>query len=828
MAATLAPPHYYKAPAVWAPSPARPSLSADDLSYVTAALRDRFAIERELGHGGMAMVYLARDVKHDRLVAIKVLRPEVAAALGADRFLREVQIVAKLSHPHILQLHDSGEAEGLLFFVMPYVEGETLRQRLERDGRLPVDTAVQLAAEVAAALAYAHQHGIVHRDIKPENILLHAGQAVVSDFGIARAIDSAGGAATARTALTSTGIAIGTPPYMSPEQVCGEAVDGRCDVYSLGCVLYEMLAGDPPFTGPSAQAVLARHTSDPVPSLRKTRADVPAALEQIVTTALAKLPADRFATAAAFRDALIGAAPPPRRRARWQLRTAIPSALVAVIALVLVAGYTIRARRLPGPSGVRVPSVAVLAFQNIGGDSANEPFSDGMSDEITTALGRVEGLLVAARSSAFRFKGERIVPREIGRKLQVRYVLDGGVRVSGNRRRVSVQLIDVADGHEVWSDDYDRDARDPDVFAVQDSIARAIVTSLRVHLSGTARAALTSRSTENPEAHDLYLKGRFFWNQRGSGGQVSLQRAIEFFEHAIAIDSSYARAWAGLADAYSMLPGFGTAPPATAFPKAKAAAQRAVSLDSTLADAHTSLGIISVFYDWDWERARREFNQALAIDSTEARTHQFHAMYFGATGRLDSALAELRTAQRLDPLSQLINARVGTILFQARRYAEAELAFRQALALDSTNVNARSDLALSLAYLHRFPEAFATFRMIDSMDFGRMAGYGVAAPKAYAFGLAGRRTEALEIQRRLERLTRTRYVSPLAFAYIAIGLGDTAQALDWLERAHRERAFLLPFLLHPVYDPLRSQPRFQRIVRDIGVTIPPASGLPRQ
>jgi len=344
------------------------------------------------------------------------------------------------------------------------------------------------------------------------------------------------------------------------------------------------------------------------------------------------------------------------------------------------------------------------------------------------------------------------------------------------------------------------------VFAVQDSIARAIVASLRVHLSAPASAALTSRSTENAAAHDLYLKGRFFWNQRGSGGQAALQRAIGFFEQAIAIDSTYPQAWAGLADAYSMLPGFGTAPPATAFPKAKAAAQRAVTLDSTLADAHTSLGIISVFYDWDWERAGREFDRARVIDSTEARTHQFRAMYFAMVGRLDSSLVELRTAQRLDPLSPLINARVGTMLVQARRYAEAEGALRDALALDSTNVSARIELGLLLAIQHRFPEAFKTFRAIDT----------TSSYLAYAYGLAGLRTEALEIQRRLERLTRTRYVSPLSFAHIAISLGDTAKALDWLERAYRERTFLLPFLLHPVYDPLRGQPRFQRIVRDIG------------
>jgi len=799
---------------------------AGNLSRLTAALRDRFAVERELGQGGMATVYLARDLKHDRQVALKVLRPDVAAALGADRFLREVQIVAKLSHPHILQLHDSGKAGGFLFFVMPYVEGETLRQRLDQTGTLPVHTAVQLAAEVAAALAYAHEHGVVHRDIKPENILLHAGQAVVSDFGIARAIDAAGKGEPAGAPLTTAGIAIGTPLYMSPEQVFGGAVDGRSDIYSLGCVLYEMLAGAPPFTGPTTQAVLARHTSDPAPSLRKSRSDVPAALEQIVATALAKHPEDRFASAAAFRDALTGAAPPPRRSSRWKLRAVASSALLA--AVVLAAGYALRTRRLAGRAGALVPAVAVLPFQNIGGDSANEPFSDGMSDEITTALGRVEGLHVAARSSAFGFKGKAVVPREVGRELQVQYVLDGGVRVSGNRRRVSVQLINVADGNEVWSDDYDRDAHDPDVFAVQDSIARAIVASLRVHLSAPARAVLTSHSTENPEAHDLYLKGRFFWNQRGSGGQAALQRSIGFFEQAIAIDSSYARAWAGLADAYSMVPGFGTAPPGTAFPKAKAAAQRAVTLDSTIADAHTSLAIVSVFYDWDWERARREFDRALAIDSTEARTHQFRASYFSAVGRVDSALVEWRTAQRLDPLSPIINARVGSALSQARRYAEAEVAYGQALALDSSNVNARAELGLLLAIEHRFPEAIAAFRMIDNSNFDRQAGYLVAGPEGYAYGVAGRRTEALAIQRHLEQLSRTHYITPLAFAFIAIGLGDTTQALDWLERAYRERTFLVTTLINPIYDPLRSQPRFQRLVRDMGVTIPPTLVLPKR
>ncbi|HEY6110214.1 MAG TPA: protein kinase, partial [Gemmatimonadales bacterium] len=658
----------------------------DDLSRLRAVLADRFDIQRELGRGGMASVYLARDLKLQRQVALKVLRPELAEALGTERFLREIQIAAKLSHPHILQLYDSGEAAGRLFYVMPYVEGESLRQRLDREGRLPVGEAVRLAAEVAAALDYAHQHGIVHRDIKPENILLHTGQAIVADFGIARAIDAAAGEASRTTEITATGIVLGTPLYMSPEQVTGDPVDARTDVYALGCVLYEMLAGAPPFTGRTAQAVLARHTVDPVPSLRRSQGDVPVALERTVLKALAKAPQDRFATAAELRDALTGAAPAPGIAMRWRVgrRAAVMALLVAALGVTAVI-WASRGTAAP-------PSLAVLPFVNESSSPDDQYFAVGITDELISALGQIAGVQVTSRTSAFALRASGLDSKAIGARLNATTLLEGSVQRAGPALRVSAQFIDAATGRVLWSETYRRPVKD--ILDVEDEISRAIVTALQLRLK-TGDQPLVRHGTENTDAHDLYLKGRYFVNQRGAGGLPALQRAIGFFQQALTLDSSYAQAWAALAQAYAFQAGFGNTAPGDAFAQAKAAALRAVALDSTLNLPHTSLGFIAVFHDWDWETAKRELDRALAIDSTEPATHLYRAWYFVSRGRLDAALSEMRTARRLDPLNQIFNARVGSLLNYMHRYPEAEAEMRRALALDSMNVEARGELANS-------------------------------------------------------------------------------------------------------------------------------------
>ena len=777
---------------------------AEVLAGLKAALADRYAIDRELGHGGTATVYLAQDLKHGRAVAVKVLRPELAAALGAERFLREIEIAARLTHPHILPLHDSGEAGGFLYYVMPFVEGESLRDRLNRERQLPVEEAVRIAREVATALSHAHGHNLVHRDIKPENILLSGGEAVVADFGIARAIVAAGA-----DKLTDTGLAVGTPGYMSPEQAMAEPrIDGRADTYALGCVLYEMLAGHPPFLGTTAQEILARHTLDPVPPLRTIRRELPEAIEHAVRKALAKAPADRWRSPAAFSEALGRAVAPPSvtRRAARSL------GLVAVGASLLAAGYALFARRpVAGPSGEAAPSIAVLPFVNIGADPANEPFSDGMSEELMTALARIEGLRVTARTSAFRFKGKAVDVREIGSKLNVGYVLEGSVRRGGPQLRVSAQLINTATGYRLWSDEYDRNARD--VFTVQDEIARAIVGALRLKLSGAANATLVKPSTENPEAHDLYLQGRYFFAKRDS---TSLRKAADYFERAIQKDSSYALAWSGLSDAYSHIGVFGYVSPRAVYANAKAAALRALALDSALAEAQTSLGFIALFYDWDWPTAGRQLDRALALDPRYPDAHLFHGWYFVATNRMDDAIREVQTAVNLDPFSSVNNARLATMLFLARRYDDVLAQSRRVMELDSIFQGhvGRAELARAYLWLGRCAESLAAQEGRPGLAVAVWVGL-----LGYTYARCGRRAQALAELDRLGAVAREgRYVSHYAFAMIHAGLGDNERALAELDSAYVERAWgMFTLRVDPAFDGLRADPRFGRLLKKVGL-----------
>ncbi|HEX4627157.1 MAG TPA: serine/threonine-protein kinase, partial [Gemmatimonadales bacterium] len=506
--------------------PSRDTIAA----RLSQGLTGRYRVERELGRGGMAIVYLALDEKHSRPVAIKVLRPEISSAIGAARFLREIQIAAQLNHPHILPLYDSGESDSLLYYVMPYVTGETLRERLERERQVSLHDAVQIGTEVASALSYAHVRDIVHRDIKPENILLSEGYALVADFGIARAITAAEDSGP----VTTAGITVGTPLYMSPEQALAESVDGRSDQYSLGCVLYEMLTGRPPFGGTTAQAVLAKHTLDPVPSIRAVRPDVPEALEQVIQISLAKQPADRHTTADTLERALQGSitgevltrrvarAEPPGRRTRRR-------AMLAGLTVILAAVATLIARRphAPPAAGPASSSVAVIPFANAGGVGKPDYYVDGFTEDLIGALRRIPGLEVAPATSSYRFARTARTPKELGQRLGASYLIGGNVLRQGSRVKVHSYLIQTATGDTILPATYDTLERGN--LDVQAEIARSIAAQLRVNLSAAAAASLARRPTRDPAAYDLYLQGRSAYEQRT---QPALKRAIQLFQEA--------------------------------------------------------------------------------------------------------------------------------------------------------------------------------------------------------------------------------------------------------------------------------------------------------
>ena len=642
-----------------------------------SALADRYAIERQLGEGGMATVYLAQDLKHRRPVAIKVLRPELAAALGPERFLREIEIAARLRHPHILPLHDSGEAAGFLFYVMPLVEGETLKDRLEREKQLPIDDAVRIAREVADALSYAHAHGVVHRDIKPANIMLESGHAVVADFGIARAIGSSVGAA----GITETGMSVGTPGYMSPEQAAGsEEIDGRSDLYSLACVLYEMLAGQPPFTGATAEIVVRQHlAADPRP-ITQLRPAVPPDVAAAIQRALSKTPADRFNPAAQFADALTSrgaTAGPTSPKPRLRLNAAAITGIVALLVAVTF-GLAQLARR-PSPVATDAPaSIAVLPFTDLSGGGA-EYLGDGIAETLINALSGVQGLKVASRTSAFAFKGTSEDIRAIGEKLGVRSVLEGSVQKAGDRLRVTAQLINTSDGFHLWSQNFDRDAKD--IFAVQDEVARAVVGALQVRMKGGDSSAIVTRGTENLSAYDAYLLGRYYWNRRTP---KDLELATRAFDAAIAADSNYALAWTGLAEAYQLyLPSeynVTVIPWRLALERAEAAARRAITLDSTSAIAWSALGGI-LDKGNDGLGAARAFRRAIQLDPNYATAHQWYGGLLLSAGRADSGLAQMRRAAELDPASMVIGVEVGEALAATGRIAEASLQYERVVSL---------------------------------------------------------------------------------------------------------------------------------------------------
>jgi len=1020
---------------------------ADFLTSLRVALGGRYDVEREIGRGGTAVVYLARDRKHDRPVALKVLRPELAASLiGAERFLREIRFAAQLNHPHILALIDSGETAGFVYYVAPWLDGGSLRTRLDADGRLTVPEAARVAVAIAAALAYAHSRGVIHRDIKPENILFQAGEPMVCDFGVALALDAAS------DRLTSVGVALGTPGYMSPEQTMGEeTLDQRSDIYSLACVVHEMLTGRPLYPASTPLASLAKRLTEPVPSIRTSRRDVPEPLDEAIRKALSKTPSERFSTVREFADALQralgeqfdrGTAGSLGKnltseasgllaigRARLRLRTlgnpAVeggkpgPSVTVAqrkslaLLALLAAAGErgasrdkvlaylwpetetdkaahrlsqvlhalrrdlraealflgtgTLRLnpevissdvgeftnaldqgdleravslyggpfldgfflsgapeferwveseraqhrrrceaaleslastaakgndwegsvrwwRRLadgdplnsrvavrflealsaagdrvgalefarvheklvreefeaapdpavmaaierirshpaaPGPTATVAPSagppapvtaIAVLPFVNLSANQEDEYFSDGMAEELINALAQVNDLRVASRTASFVFKGKSTDIREVGDRLKVGAVVEGSVRKTGSRVRITAQLVTVADGYYVWAQSYDRTLAD--VFVVQAELAQAIVGALSLKLVPKPGVLTGKPATSVLEAYTLYLRGRYFTNKWTVEGW---RTATEYFEEVVKRDPRHAPAYEGLAECYASrtFDDFSAdLRPSEGMPKAKTAALRALELDPTLAGAHGWLGVIAWLYEWDAAAADREFQRALSVNPRALDPLDWYAVSLSARGRHAEALALLARAEALDPGSLVVQSVVGRCCYWAGRYDEAIERLRATLDGDPDHLQAYLWIARTLAAKGLMNEGAETVnRGISRL--GRLP--ILLALLGFLCGRMGKRAAALEILAELRQEGQRRYVPVIYEAMILAGLGDVNGAFDSLNAAYEQRSGILTFLQAGRWGKLGADPRFAALVKRVGL-----------
>ena len=708
-----------------------------------------YEIVSPLGAGGMGEVYKATDTRLDRTVAIKLLRKA-----HTDRFEREARAIAALNHPHICTLYDVGPD----YLVMEYVEGAPLR------GPLAPQEALRLALQIARALEAAHAKGIIHRDLKPDNIIVTRMGVKLLDFGLAK-LELAAAASETTVTQTQAGTILGTIAYVSPEQVEGKPAEARSDIFSFGLVLYELLSGRRPFTGGtsiSAMGAILHKEAEPL--------EGPAEIGRIVMRCLRKAPAERFQTMTEVKAALEDA----------------------------------KCRNL----AENEISVAVLPFANMSGDKENEYFSDGLAEEILNALTKLPGLKVAARTSAFAFKGRNEDIRRIGETLRVTHALEGSVRKAGNRVRITAQLISIADGCHVWSERYDREMSD--IFAIQDEISQAIVNVLRLKLAKPAAQATARRAVE-PEAYEAYLKGRSFWNKRT---EADLNRSIEYFHRAIELDPSYPLAYAGLSDAYVMLGIFGVRPPDDVYPKAKAAASKALEMDETLAEAHAGLGHVLTAYDWDFHGAEKEYKRALDLNFRYPTAHQWYGHMLVVTGRSAEAIAEVIRARDFDPLSVPINAFVGLIYMKARQYGQAIAASRKVIELDPKNPFAHWILARSLDAQNELQEAVAEAEKAVSLS-GRT--HPFAAQLGYAYARSGDAVKARQAVDQLMELSRSKYVSPYDIALIYTGLGEKDLAFAWLEKAYVERTGRLLELPDPAFDSMRSDPRFLNLVKRIGL-----------
>ena len=769
-------------------------------SRLSAALADRYRIERELGAGGMATVYLAQDLKHNRKVALKVLRPELARTIGPERFLREIETTAGLHHPHILALYDSGAADGFLYYVMPYVEGESLRDRIAREKQLPLDSALQIAREVADALSYAHSRGVIHRDIKPENILLASGHAMVADFGIAKAVSAAGG-----ETLTQTGMAIGTPQYMSPEQAAGEKdIDGRSDIYSLACVLYEMLAGQPPFTGPTVESLVHQHLAAEPRAVTEIRPAVPAEIAAALQRALAKSRADRFTPVAQFSDALRAeATATPAAATARTARSPLHLGLMVVGGLAVVAAAWLGGRTLFRGGG-DYERIAVLPLDNQTSDSGQAFFADGMTRELIGVLTDA-GVHVLGHRAVAAYHGTTLPMSRIAKDLHVDAIVTGAVLQAGDVVQVSVELTDPQTNESLWARTFSRPA--PEVVTLQHEVALQIARGIRARLSPDQERSLGEARPVDPKAYAQYLLGQDQVNLRTP---ESIRRGIGYLHRSLALDSTFGPAWSTLALAHAMGVFYNVIPPDSGRAVTERAAGRALALDSTLGDALIARGTMRWVIDWDFATAAEDLRRGMARNPTTL-AQEFYTYFPWATGQFEEAIRVGRHVVDLEPTTAQWHNDLAWDLWSAGDSAAARASALRAIALDSTFV----EPYWILTFVDADGGDIAAARRWTAL-YKRMQGDSAVATllDGYAMVRDGDTTGAQRVRRALEREGA---FSGAALLLAALGDKDAMYAA--FERAIDARDPAAVWYLNavPMLRPWRQEPRYQALLARMGL-----------
>jgi len=819
----------------------------------------RYKIRSAIGKGGMGEVFLAEDTELERLVALKVLPEDLANDTERmRRFVQEAKSASALNHPNIITIYEIGKTDNTHFIATEYIEGETLHERLKSES-ISLKSVLDIGIQVASALEAAHRAGIVHRDIKPENVMIRPdGFVKILDFGIAKLIEKRveaidAEAATAIKAGTQDGLIIGTANYMSPEQARGKDIDARSDIFSFGVVLYEMLSRKLPFEGENAIDVIGSILNkEPVP-IQELIAEVPPEIRRIISKTLKKDREERYQTA---KDLLIDlkdvkeelkiqnklerTVPPHREEAKTQIMSATTSddalttssaeyiaseiknhksgfavGLIVLLFASIGFGYWFFTSRSSSTKG-QIESIAVLPFINQSGNADNDYLSDGMTETLINSLSQLPNLAVKARSSVFSYKGKEVSVKQIGNELSVQAILNGHIAQRGENITLGLELVDVQTGNQIWGEQYIRKLTD--LVSLQTEIARDVSNKLQAKLSSTDEKRATKNYTENTEAYQLYLKGRYYWNKRTA---TDVRKSIDYFEQAIDKDPGYALAYAGLAKAYIVIPNYTGDSPHDAYPKARVAAMKALEIDETLADAHTALATVKEEYDWNFPEAEREYKRAIELNRNDATTHQWYGEYLLVVGRNEEAIAEIKRAQELDPLSLIINAILGDTYAENRQYDQAIEQLRKTIEIDSNFPRAHLYLAKAYEGKGMFEEAISEYEklsILNGMPSEEAAKETVGLREAYKkSGTNGYWRKQIEIgeRRRASQSDTSPPLNRIASFYAQIG--DKEQAIALLEKAYEQREADVTDLKSPIYDPIRSDPRFQDLMRRVGL-----------